>query len=106
MQKRRQISIQTGFPLRTWDILGCGGFLLSNFQQELCEYFVPGEDFVYYESADDAVEKVAYFLSHENERIEIAHNAVEKIAAYHTFNHRVEEMFRIINPSLPPQQLF
>ena len=91
-------TIQTGIPLRAWDILGCGGFLLSNFQQELCEYFVPGEDFVYYESADDVAEKAAYFLSHENERIEIAHNEIEKIAAYHTFNHRVEEMFGVINP--------
>lgn len=99
-------TIQTGIPLRAWDILGCGGFLLSNFQQELCDYFVPGEDFIYYESANDAVEKAAYFLSHENERIEIAHNAVEKIAAYHTFNHRVEEMFEIINPPLTLQQLF
>ena len=53
-------TIQTGIPLRAWDILGCGGFLLSNFQQEPCEYFVPGEDFVYYESTDDAVEKAGY----------------------------------------------
>ncbi len=74
-------TIQTGIPLRAWDILGCGGFLLSNFQQELCEYFIPGEDFIYYESIDDATEKAAYFLTHENERKEIAHNAFEKIAA-------------------------
>ena len=89
-------TIQTGIPLRAWDILGCGGFLLSNFQQELCEYFIPGEDFIYYESIDDATEKAAYFLTHENERKEIAHNAFEKIAASHTFHHRVQTMFDLL----------
>lgn len=89
-------TIQNGIPLRTWDILGCGGFLLSNYQQELCEYFIPGEDFVYYESDTDAVEKAAYYLSHDHERKEIAHNAFEKIAASHTFHHRVHTMFELL----------
>ena len=89
-------TIQTGIPLRAWDILGCSGFLLTNFQQELCDFFIPGEDFVYYESPPDAIEKAAYFLSHDRERQEIAHNAFEKIAASHTFHHRVQSMFDII----------
>lgn len=89
-------TIQTGIPLRAWDILGCGGFLLTNFQQELCDYFVPGEDFIYYQSPSDAIEKAAYFLTHENERKEIAHNVLEKIAASHTFHHRVQSMFELI----------
>ena len=89
-------TIQTGIPLRAWDILGCGGFLLSNYQQELCDYFIPGEDFVYYESSCDAIEKAAYFLTHENERKEIAHNVLKKIAASHTFHHRVQSMFVLL----------
>ena len=60
------------------------------------EYFIPGEDFIYYESIDDATEKAAYFLTHENERKEIAHNAFEKIAASHTFHHRVQTMFDLL----------
>lgn len=63
---------------------------------ELCDFFIPGEDFVYYESPADAIEKAAYFLSHGRERQEIAHNAFEKIAASHTFHHRVQSMFDII----------
>lgn len=89
-------TIQTGIPLRAWDILGCDGFLLTNFQQELCDFFNLGEDFVYYESPADAIEKAAYFLSHGRERQEIAHNAFEKIAASHTFHHRVQSMFELI----------
>jgi len=34
-------SIQTGIPLRAFDIMGCGGFLLTNFQEDYLEYFEP-----------------------------------------------------------------
>ena len=50
-------SITSGIPLRAIDILGCGGFLLSNYQPELCEYFTPDVDFVYFEDPDDLAEK-------------------------------------------------
>lgn len=31
-------NIRTGIPLRVWDILGAGGFLLTNYQIELTDY--------------------------------------------------------------------
>lgn len=92
-------TIQTGIPLRAWDILGCSGFLLSNYQEELCTYFTPGEDFIYYESIDDAIEKVSYYLSHEKERAEIAQNGFLKLKESHTFHHRVQSMFDMIGNS-------
>ena len=50
-------SITSGIPLRALDILGCGGFLLSNYQPELCEYFTPDVDFVYFNDMDDLEQK-------------------------------------------------
>lgn len=85
-------SIQSGIPLRAFDIMGGGGFLLSNFQAEFLDYFVPGKDFVYYESKEDLLKKIDYYLDHEDERMEIAKNGYEKIAARHTYRHRVREM--------------
>ena len=32
-------SIKTGIPQRVWDILGAGGFLITNYQNELNKYF-------------------------------------------------------------------
>ena len=84
--------IQTGMPLRAIDILGSGGFLLSNFQSDFLEYFVPGEDFVYFESREDLVQKVDYYLDHEAERQAIARSGHDKVAAAHTYRHRVREM--------------
>ena len=42
-------NIRTGIPLRVWDILGAGGFLLTNYQIELTDYFKSEESIVYYE---------------------------------------------------------
>lgn len=88
-------SIKSGIPLRGFDILGAGGFLLSNFQADFLDHFVPGEDFVYYESAEDLLQKIDYYLAHEEEREEIARNGHDKVAAGHTFRHRVREMLDI-----------
>lgn len=88
-------SIRTGVPLRIFDILGCGGFVLTNFQQEIPELFIPGEDLVIYESLEDLAEKCAYYLSHESERTEIAHNGYQKAAANHNYYIRLEQMLQL-----------
>lgn len=85
-------SIKSGIPLRGFDILGAGGFLLSNFQADFLDHFVPGEDFVYYESTEDLLQKIDYYLTHEEERKAIAGNGHDKVAAGHTFRHRVREI--------------
>lgn len=72
-------SITSGIPLRCLDIMGAGGFLLSNYQPELAEYFIPNEEFVYFESETDLLEKVQYYLIHEDERRQIAYNGWKKI---------------------------
>ncbi|MDE7132439.1 MAG: glycosyltransferase [Lachnospiraceae bacterium] len=85
-------SIKSGIPLRAFDIMGNGGFLLSNFQADYLDNFIPGEDFDYYDSKEDFINKINYYLTHEEERIAIAKNGHDKIAARHTFRHRVREM--------------
>ena len=85
-------SILTGIPLRALDIMSCGGFLLSNYQEELCEYFVPGEDFDYYEDYEDLLNKVDYYLTHEKERRDIARSAHNKIRNEHSLDLRLDAM--------------
>lgn len=89
-------SIKTGIPLRAWDIMGNGGFLLTNYQAELLDYFEPGKDFVYYEDMNDLQEKVSYYLNHEEERKKIAENAMEKVCREHDLTGRISEMLKIV----------
>lgn len=89
-------SIRSGIPLRCMDIMGCGGFLLSNYQEDFYEYFTPGQDMVLYDSKDDLINKCSYYLTHENERKQIAANGLGKIEENHTYDVRLNEMFNIV----------
>lgn len=90
-------TIQTGIPLRVFDIMGAGGFLITNYQQDLYEFFEEGKDFVVYENLEDLKEKVYYYIEHDNERIAIAKSGYNKVKLYHTFEKRVKELIKIIS---------
>lgn len=85
-------SIKSGIPLRAFEIMGSGGFLLSNYQADFFEDFTPGVDFDYYESKEDLLQKIDYYLTHEEERAAIAKNGHDKVAKGHTYRDRVREM--------------
>lgn len=89
-------SIKSGIPLRAMDICGAGGFLLSNYQADFYDVFVPGEDIVLYESLDDMIEKCKYYIKHEKERQQIADNGYGKIVSGHTYDIRFKEIFNIV----------
>ncbi len=88
--------IEKGLSLRIWDVLACGGFLLTNAQAELPDYFSVGEDLVVYEDEKDLLSKIDYYLRHEDERLQIALNGYEKTAALHTWEIRLAQMFKIL----------
>lgn len=90
-------SIITGMPLRAFDIMGAGGFLITNYQADFLEYFVPDEDFIYYDSKNDLMDKIDYYLKHDDERIQIASNGLQKISEKHTYLHRVDEMLEFLS---------
>ena len=89
-------SIMSGIPLRAFDVMGSGGFLLTNYQEDFHDFFVPGEDYVYYDSYEDLMEKVEYYLSHEKERAEVARNGYEKIKRDHTYETRLDVIADIV----------
>lgn len=88
--------IQSGLSLRVWDVLGCGGFLLSNYQSEIPEYFKIGTDLDCYESIGDLKRKVDFYLKHDDIRKEIAHNGYEKVKAMHTYEVRIASIVKIL----------
>lgn len=89
-------SIKTGIPLRAMDIMGAGGFLMSNYQADFYRHFVPGEDLVLYESHDDLMDKCNYYLVHDAERRQIAANGYGKVKEFHNFEVRFNEIFDIV----------
>lgn len=87
--------IKTGLPLRIFDLMACGGFVLSNYQAEIPEIFVPGEDIVVYDSIPDMLQKIDYYLEHDEERSTIAKNGYEKVKRLHSYDERIAAMFTL-----------
>lgn len=88
-------SIRSGLPLRIFDILGCGGFCLTNYQPELSDYFTIGSDLECYTDEKDLLDKVSYYLAHEDERARIARNGFETIKKYHNYPERLLQMLSL-----------
>lgn len=89
-------NIKTGIPLRSFDVLGAGGFLLSNYQIEYPLFFDLDQDLVCYYSEVDMVEKTDFYLKHETERKKVARRGYERVKADHTYSERMRKMCDIL----------
>lgn len=87
--------IRSGIPLRIFDLLACEGFVLCNYQSDLLNEFLQGEELDIYSSIEELEEKIRYYLSHTDVCREIAHNGYEKVSKRHTYPLRLEQMFRL-----------
>lgn len=84
--------IRTGLPLRIWDILGAGGFLLTGFQSELLDYFEIGSDLEVWTCEEELIEKIGFYLQHEEERKRIAKNGYEKAKNHYSMKDKVRQL--------------
>lgn len=89
-------SIETGMPQRILDIMGSGGFVLTNYQAEIEDYFQIGKDIEVFRDVDELLAKTSYYLSHEKERLRIAMNGYQKIRDNFSYTHRLKQMIKTV----------
>lgn len=82
-------NIRTGIPLRVWDVLGAGGFLLTNHQSEMDFIFKEGENIAWFDSEDELLDKASYYMKHEDERQGIAEKGAALVHGGHSFVDRI-----------------
>ncbi len=85
-------NIKSGVPLRVYDIMGAGGFCLTNFQAELPMQFENEKHLVWYYSNEDLYEKVDYYLTHDEERKRIAMAGSEFTKENCTYEIRIKKL--------------
>jgi len=89
-------SIVSGIPLRAFDIMGCGGFLLTNYQEDFLDFFEPDKDFIYFDSKEDLIDKAKFYLKNDSLRESIALSGYEKVKSMHTYKCRLDSILNII----------
>ena len=92
-------SIASGVPARVFDVMSVGGFMLSNWQEEIPELFAEGREIVTYKTPEELIDKADYYLRHDDERMRIGANGYQKVKARHTYEHRLEKIISILFPS-------
>ena len=81
---------------RVFEALACGAFVLCDRQRDVLALFRDGEHLVCFSDGDDLVEKVRYYLAHEEERQAIARQGRAEVLSRHTYVHRLRELLAAV----------
>jgi spore maturation protein CgeB len=77
--------------MRTFEIPGCGGVMVSQHSPEQREFFPGGEAAVYFKEPRDAVEQITALLRNESEQSRLRARGAE-IVRHHTYVERAREL--------------
>jgi spore maturation protein CgeB len=78
--------------MRLYEATGMGTLLVTDNGEHLDDVLVPGEEAVTYSTTRELVDRVRYFLAHENERAEIAAAGQARTLRDHTYGRRMHEL--------------
>lgn len=90
-------SIVSGIPARVFDVMSVGGFVMSNWQEEIPELFKEGSEIVTYKTPEELIDKADYYLKHDTERIKIGIGGYQKVKKYFTYEHQLDKLISILH---------
>jgi hypothetical protein len=88
----RKQNLPDGTNMRTFEVAGCGGFMLATETEGAAELFSPGEAGVYFATPAELVEQIAYYLNQDEKRLAIARKAQSLVREKHRYRDRVQTM--------------
>lgn len=89
-------SIESGVPLRVFDILSVGGFVLTDYRKDAEELFREDEEIVMFRTPEEMMDKLAFYTTHETERKRIAKNGHRRARAEYSYERMLEEILQKI----------
>jgi hypothetical protein len=84
------IAMKDDVNMRCFEVMGCGGFLMTDRVQSIDELMTDGKHCAIYTDINDMIEKAHYYLEHDEEREAISKAGYEHAMAKHTIDHRVD----------------
>ncbi|MFX3632604.1 MAG: glycosyltransferase [Candidatus Pristimantibacillus sp.] len=83
---------------RTFEISACAVLQLTDMREDLAAFYTPDVEIVTYSSPQEMVEKLDYYLHHEEERRDIAMRGMYRTLREHTYANRIHTMLSILFP--------
>jgi hypothetical protein len=84
---------------RVFEGMACGKMVITDrlpAETRIEDLFQDGRDIVYYDNAKDAIEKIKYYATHDEERQRIAQNGFLKVLENHSVTKRVDQLESVI----------
>jgi spore maturation protein CgeB len=81
---------------RPFELAGCRAFVLSGVSEDIGACYIPDREMVFYRSAGELVDKVRYYLAHDDERERIAEAGYRRTLRDHTYDRRFKDLFAAI----------
>ncbi len=82
--------------MRIFEVTGSGIFLLTEYHENLKQYFDIGREIETFKDENELIDKILYYLAHPEEREEIARKGQERCLKEYTILNRAEELDNII----------
>ena len=94
------VSLNNDFNMRFIEVISAGGFLLTDRISTFAGYediFKENEDFVFYDTEHDLMEKIRYYFNHPEKAIKIAKSGWQKFISTWSINKRREKFWNLLN---------
>lgn len=85
---------------RVFDAPAAGGFVLTDFREQLAELFHLEEEVAYFSDPEEIPDLVRFYLKRPQLRQRLTARARERILAEHTYRHRVAAMLDLVRRNL------
>jgi spore maturation protein CgeB len=89
-------SIETGLPLRIFDIMSVGGFVMTDYREDAAGLFEEDREIVMFRSPEELLDKADYYLSHERERQQIGYNGYRKVKENYSYRAQLNKILKIL----------
>lgn len=86
----------TMMSMRTFEILGCGAFYLTQWTPAIENLFENHKHLVWSKSPQETLHLVDFYLSHPEAREKIARQGQAEVYKKHTYNQRARDMLRLL----------
>jgi spore maturation protein CgeB len=86
----------TSVNQRVFDAPACGGFVLTDYREDVVNLFDPDKQLAVFRDGDEMETKAAYFLENEKERESRARMTRRRVLAEHTYAHRMRRMLDLL----------
>ncbi|MDQ0417057.1 spore maturation protein CgeB [Croceifilum oryzae] len=80
---------------RTYEIAACKAFQLTTWRTDLYQHFAE-EEIASFHTLDELKEKIHYYLSHKEEREEMAAKAYQSVRRMHTYQKRIHDLLEYL----------